>query len=99
IGLHYLDFNNRKTSLGYWLGEAFQDKGLMTASVRTLTKYCFTELNLNRVEIRAAVENIKSRAVPERLGFNQEGIIREAEWLGDRFVDHVVYGMLKRNWT
>jgi len=43
-------------------------------------------------------ENKKSRAIPKRLGFKEEGIIRQTEWLYDRFVDHVVYGMLIDEW-
>jgi ribosomal-protein-serine acetyltransferase len=71
----------------------------MTKSCRAVINYIFNELELNRVEIRAAVLNKKSRAIPERLGFTQEGIIRSAEWLYDHFVDHVVYGMLRDEWS
>ena len=70
----------------------------MTRSCKALVNFVFDEIGLNRVEIRAAVHNWKSRAIPERLGFTQEGIIRDAEWLYDHYVDHVVYGMLKREW-
>jgi RimJ/RimL family protein N-acetyltransferase len=56
-------------------------------------------LNLNRIEVRIAPENQASRAVCIRLRFRHEGILREAEWLGDRFVDLEVYSLLKSDWT
>ncbi len=98
IGYHKIDWINRATSIGYWLGASFQGRGLMTRACRTLVDYAFNGFGLNRVEIRCAVENKKSRAIPERLGFREEGIIRQAEWLYDRFVDHVIYGMLASEW-
>ena len=86
------------TSLGYWIGEAYQGRGLVTASCRALITHAFDEARLNRVEIRCAVENRKSRAIPARLGFRQEGLLRDAEWLYDHFVDHVVYATLVKEW-
>ena len=53
---------------------------------------------LNRVEIRAAPENRRSRAIPERLGFQREGVLRETERVGDRYLDEVVYGMIASDW-
>lgn len=99
IGLHYIDRNNRKTSIGYWLAESFQGHGLMTKACRALIRYAFEQLQLNRVEIRVAVGNYKSRTIPERLGLVKEGMIREAEWLYDHFVDHIVYGVLAKEWA
>ena len=46
----------------------------MTKSVEAFVDYALKELQLNRVEIRAAVENEKSRAIPDRLGFQEEGL-------------------------
>ncbi|HWY90420.1 MAG TPA: GNAT family protein [Solirubrobacteraceae bacterium] len=40
----------------------------------------------------------RSRAIPERLGFSQEGVVREAERIGDRYVDQVVYAKLATDW-
>ena len=70
----------------------------MTKVAKALTNYAFHHLNLNKVEIRAAVENKKSRSVPERLGFVNEGTIRQAEKLYDHYVDHIVYGVLASEW-
>ena len=55
----------------------------------------FTYYSLNSVEIFCVPENRKSRAIPERLGFHQEGIIRQAEKVYGKHLDHVVYGLLK----
>jgi ribosomal-protein-serine acetyltransferase len=97
-GYHTIDWSNRRTSIGYWLGSGYQGKGLMGRAVRTLTTHAFVALQLNRLEIRAAVENKRSRGVAERLGYKFEGQCRQAEWLHDRFVDHAIYGMIARDW-
>ena len=98
VGHHGISWANRSTSLGYWLSEDAQGRGIMTEACRAYTSHAFEILKLNRVEIRCAVENRKSRAIPERLAFRSEGTIRQAEWLYDHFVDHVVYGMLASEW-
>jgi len=63
-----------------------------------LIDYAFNELNLNRVEMHCGAENTKSRKIPGKLGFTEEGVIRQAVWLHDRFVDFVIYGMLADEW-
>lgn len=98
IGFHHIDWNNKQTSIGYYLGQGFAGKGIMTRSVQALVNYAFFELQLNRIEIRCGVANKRSRAIPERLGFKQEGIIREAEFLYDHFHDLALYGMLAKEW-
>ena len=98
LGLHYIHWPNRLTSIGYWMGERFQGRGIMTNACRALTDILFKEYGLNRVEIRVASQNLKSRAIPERLGFQNEGCRRQAEWLYDHYVDHVIYGMLAQDW-
>lgn len=99
IGVHSINWANRNTSIGYWLGQPFQGYGLMTASVREyIDKLVFGEWNLNRVQINAAIQNHKSRAIPKRLGFQMEGILRQNEFLYDHYVDHAVYGMLAEDW-
>ena len=98
IDFNYFDWTNRKTEIGYWLGKSFQGNGLVTKSCRVLIEYAFDELKLNRIEMRCGVENKKSRKIPEKLGFKNEGISRQTAWLHDRFVDYVIYAMLADEW-
>lgn len=98
IEYNYLDWKNRKTEIGFWLGESFQGKGLVTKSCRVLIDYAFNELKLNRIEMRCGFENKKSRKIAGKLGFTEEGIVRQVEWLQGRFVDFVIYGMLASEW-
>lgn len=99
IGFHGINWSNKSTSIGYWLGEKYVGKGIMSKACRVFVDYAFTDLNLNRVEIRCADKNHKSRAIPERLGFTNEGMIREDEWLYDHYVNHIVYGILAKEWN
>ena len=98
IGHHHVDWRNRSTSLGYWIGESYQGRGLTTAACRALISRAFDTGRLNRIEIRCASGNHRSRAIPVRLGLREEGLLRDAEWLYDHFVDHVVYAALAREW-
>lgn len=93
-----LDWSHKKVSIGYWLSPKYTGNGIMTKACKTMVDYAFSELKLHRVEIRCAEGNHKSRAIPERLGFIEEGVIREEEWLYDHYVSHIVYGMLDVEW-
>lgn len=99
IGLHEVSKMHNKTSIGYWLSRDFQGKGIMNKSVIALINFCFEKLNINRVEIKVAVGNEKSKSIPEKLGFVKEGILREAELLDNKYVDWNFYAMLKKDWS
>jgi ribosomal-protein-serine acetyltransferase len=98
VGFHGVDWLHRKTSIGYWMAAGEQGRGTMTAAVRALLDHAFATWKLNRVVIQAAVENARSRAIPERLGFREEGTLREVERVGGRALDDVVYAMLAADW-
>ena len=98
VGYHYWNWVNRETEIGYWLARPFEGKGIMTRACRALVDHAFRDLDLNRVEIRVAAGNTRSRAVAERLGFLQEGVLRDAEYSSAGLVDQVVYGMLRGEW-
>ena len=86
---------NSVGEIGYWLAAAQQGRGIMTACCRFVVRYGFQTLDLNRIEIAAATDNLRSRAIPERLGFKLEGILRARENVGGRFLDHAMYSMLR----
>ncbi len=98
VGFHSVDWVNRNTSLGYWLAAGAEGRGTMTTVVGALLDHAFYEWELHRVEIQCAPENARSRAIPERLGFREEARLREAELVGDRYLDSVVYGLLEGEW-
>ena len=94
-GYRVIEPANRSGEIGYWLRADRNGSGIMTACCRALVAHGFEKLDLNRIAIAAATENMKSRAIPERLGFRFEGVLRQPEWLYDRFVDHAVYSLLR----
>ncbi len=99
IGLR-VDAMNRCAEIGYWIGSPWEGRGLVTRACRALIGHAFGDLGMHRVEIRAAQDNLRSRAVPERLGFTQEAALRESGRADARgYVDLVVYGLLDREWT
>jgi len=99
VSVDRIEWQNKLAEMGYSLGAEYQGRGIVTACMRVLIDYAFDELKLNRVELRCAAENLKSRAVAERLGFTQEGELRESWLIHGRFVGQVVYGMLASEWS
>ncbi len=98
LGCHAIDWANRNCALGYWIDTAHQGRGLVTQCCASMIDYLFHELSLHRIEIRCGTMNFRSCSIPERLGFTREGVAREAEWVNDRWVDLVVWGLLDRDW-
>jgi ribosomal-protein-serine acetyltransferase len=90
-----VDWMNHSTVLAYWLDAGHQGKGIMTACCRAVIAHSFDVWKLHRVTIQCATDNARSRAIPERLGFKFEGVIRGIEWLHDRHADHAMYSLLR----
>lgn len=98
VGYHFWDPAARKTEIGYWLSQSHSGKGIMTRSVAALIDYAFDVIGMHRIEIPCAVENQRSCAIPQRLGFTHEGVLRSAEWLYDHYVDWNMYALLRHEW-
>jgi ribosomal-protein-serine acetyltransferase len=85
--------------IGYWIAKEFEGRGLVTAASRALIDHAFRQLGVHRIVISAASANLRSRTIPERLGFTREGVLREAGKGRHGFHDLVVYGLLDRGWA
>jgi ribosomal-protein-serine acetyltransferase len=98
IGLHAFDPRHRSSSVGYWLDHAWEGRGIVTRACRAIVTEGFRHYGLHRIEIRCGAGNSRSLAIPQRLGFTEEGLLREAEWVHDRWVDLRVFAMLEQDW-
>lgn len=92
-----INHDTKRVEVGYWLSQPHQGKGIITRVVTKLIDIAFNELKLEKVELSAAKDNLASRAVAERVGMTLEGIITNAEKVGDRILDHAVYGIKKQH--
>jgi ribosomal-protein-serine acetyltransferase len=93
IGHNRIDWTNRMGNPGWWLIPSAQGKGIMTQSCRVVFAHAFDELGLARICVGVATQNKKGQAFVERLGFKQLSVLRKAEVLSGRPVDHIVYGV------
>jgi ribosomal-protein-serine acetyltransferase len=85
--------------LGYWRSEDMQGLDIMTMSCRAVLDWLFEKTGIKLVEIWVAVPNLKSRAIPERLGFQLEGYLRDRMLANGDNCDAAVYSILARDWT
>ncbi|UOQ44534.1 GNAT family N-acetyltransferase [Halobacillus salinarum] len=95
-GLHRMDWNVRKFEIGYWANTLWSGKGYVTEAVDGVTKFAFNELAARRVEVRCDAKNVRSKAVPERLGFELEGIFKNEDLSvdGEEVRDTCVYAKI-----
>ena len=98
MGLKKVDWANRIAEIGYWLGEQYQGKGIITKSCNAIIAYAFTVIGANRIEIKCGVGNERSKHIPQRLNFTFEGIERDGEIVNGQFIDLEVYSLLKKEW-
>jgi ribosomal-protein-serine acetyltransferase len=97
IGFVHFDLDAKKTEIGYWIDKDEERRGIITRACRVLIDYAFNELEMNRVEIRCSTKNLRSAAVPERLGFTKEAVLRQSERLKDGLHDFSVYSLLAQD--
>jgi RimJ/RimL family protein N-acetyltransferase len=85
--------------IGYWIDAGRQGQGLISEAVAALCCVAFEIMNARRLEIRCSPENVRSRAVAERLGFRLDGVLRDGGYGGSgELEDKMVWSMLAREY-
>jgi ribosomal-protein-serine acetyltransferase len=95
--VHFLK-DHRRCELGYWLRQDMQGRGIATRAASCFIEFLFKNKGQNRLEILVIPENQKSRLVAQRLGFQSEGVLRQALLLYGSFRDVEVFSLLKPDW-
>ncbi len=96
ISLHP-DYKHKYASMGSILNKLFFQKGLMTEVSWPVLTYAFSELGLNRVEAQICTEHIASIKYVEKLGFKNEGRLRQNFFIDGIFYDSYMYALIKEN--
>ena len=95
-GLHRIDWSVPRFEIGYWVRTPDVGRGYATEAAAALAHLAFEGLGARRVEIRADTRNARSRAIPERLGYELEGVLRRDALHTDGSVrDTAVYARVR----
>jgi ribosomal-protein-serine acetyltransferase len=94
VGLDSCVHLHRSCELGYWLRLDATGRGLMTEAARACVEFALKRMGVHRIRCAAATDNYPSLRVISRLGFRFEGIARQAEFVGSRWLDHAVFARL-----
>ena len=94
IGHNRIDWANRIGFPAYWISPDSEGQGIMTQCCRAVIENGFGELQLNRLLLAAATDNLRAQKIPAKLGFVKISTMRKAEWLYDHHVDHFIYSLL-----
>jgi len=94
IAFVYIEWEDEKAEIGYWVAAAARRTGVATRAVRLLSRWAFSELGLFRLEILPDVENAASLAVARACGFREEGVLRANTLIKGRRGDNVVFSLL-----
>ncbi len=89
------DVNRISAEIGYWLGEEFWGKGIMTAAVRAMTEYAFANFELCRLYASVFEWNHASCRVLERVGYVREGTMKRSAIKDGQTIDQFLYAMTR----
>ena len=96
-GLHHIDLAHAEAEISFWIGSLWEGRGFVTEAAHRLMRFGFNELKLNRICAFHMVRNPASERVLSRLGFTEEGRLRERVRKWDAFEDVKVWSRLRHD--
>lgn len=100
ISLVSIDHLNQCAELHIMIGETInQGKGIGTFAVKEMLNHAFDNLNLQRIELTVMAHNSRAIHLYEKIGFVREGIMRRSRYKNGRFVDVLMYSILKNEFN
>ncbi|GGB23967.1 acetyltransferase [Flexivirga endophytica] len=94
--LWQIDPHNRSAHAGLALRPRFRGRGLAVDTLRVLVDYALRIRGLHRVQLEIVADNEPMLSAAQRVGFVQDGVLRESVWVGGRFADQIVLSVLAR---
>ncbi|MCL4459722.1 MAG: GNAT family N-acetyltransferase [Chloroflexi bacterium] len=96
VGLHHINWPARHAELGIMIGEKdYWDKGYGTDVIKTMVRFAFEKMNLQRIYLRVADFNARAIACYKKCGFREEGRLREHTYNNGRYIDELIMGVLR----
>lgn len=100
IFLKDIEWNIPKAEVGFFTAEKYEGKGIISKSLNLLKDFSFNEYGINKLFMRIAPDNIRSKSVAERNGFTLEGTLRkDFKSFNGELIDVMYYGMLKEDYN
>ena len=98
LNYHHRESWNRRLELGWILAPAHERRGYMTEAATAVIRHCFERMDVHRIEATIAPENLSSRRLAARLGFREEGLMRDRACVEGRFRSLLMCALLKDEW-
>ncbi len=97
VGLNFINRVHQMANLGYWVRTSAVGRGIATNATRLMARFGFEELGLHRIEILAAVPNLASQRVAEKVGAVREGVLRDRVLIGGKSQDAVLFSLIPQD--
>lgn len=94
-GINNVDRKNSVSEIGLWLGKDFHGKGYGSDTLRTLCKFIFDEMNINKVSLGYFEFNEKGRRCYDAVGFKEEGVLRKSLYRYGKYHNRICMGLFR----